>query len=394
MALVWRYRGTDADQRPMRGVMVAASRDLAWGRLAAGGVQPARVRLDPVLSLARALAAGPDPRDLERLYRSLGQRLAHATPTPRALAGCETVLRDELLRESVRLMHRHVQGGAPLHVAMAAAGLPARDGVLVRAAEAAGDLPAALLHLADAVRSRRSLQTSLARVLWIPLATAAFMYVFVFFTVMFAAPRTLAFFARAGARLPPYAVDYFEFAGAAADSPALAWGVFLALPAGLLIASRSSAWRSLVDRLPVWRELATRADLAAQWAGFARLLRARVPPAEAAAMVREAGHRRDTRAWFARLVPLLQAGLFLGEAVNRAGFPGHVCADVVAAEASGRLPDALERMAHEFEEDVVGLSARLADAMQLVAMLLLAAGVVVVFFLSYGPIMAVGLRNA
>jgi type II secretory pathway component PulF len=88
MALVWRYRGTDADQRPMRGVMVAASRDLAWGRLAAGGVQPARVRLDPVLTLARALAAGPDARDLERLYRSLGQRLAHATPAPRALAGC------------------------------------------------------------------------------------------------------------------------------------------------------------------------------------------------------------------------------------------------------------------------------------------------------------------
>jgi hypothetical protein len=32
--------------------------------------------------------------------------------------------------------------------------------------------------------------------------------------------------------------------------------------------------------------------------------------------------------------------------------------------------------------------------MQLAAMLLLGAGVVVVFFLSYGPIMAVGLRNA
>jgi len=392
--LAWRYHATDADRQPVRGVLIAPSRDLAWARLAAGGLRTLGVRLSPVASLAHLLGAGPDARDLERLYRSLGQRLALGSPTPRALAGCETVLRDPLLREAVRLMRWHALGGSALHGGMAAAGLPARDTVLVRAAEAAGEVPAALLHLADAVRSRRALDAALGRVLWVPLATAALLYVFLFATVMFAAPRTLAFFAQAGAKLPPYAADYFAFARAAGDWPLLSWSVFLALPAGLVLASRSRACRAAIDRVPVWRELGRRADLAAQWAGFARLIRARVPPAEAAAMVREAARRADCREWFARLSPLLRAGVFLGDAVRKAGFPDPVCADVGAAEASGRLPESLERMAREFEEDVSALSARLSDVMQLLGMLSLAVGVVVVFFLSYGPIMAVGLRNA
>jgi hypothetical protein len=50
-------------------------------------------------------------------------------------------------------------------------------------------------------------------------------------------------------------------------------------------------------------------------------------------------------------------------------------------------------MVREFEEDVIGLSARLADVLFFASMLVLAAGIVVEFFLSYGPIMAIGLRN-
>lgn len=394
MESVWRYRGVDEASQPVQGAVVAASRDLAWARVLAGAVRPTRVRLDPARTLARALGAGPDARDLERLYRSLGQRLEHGTPVPRALAGCEAIVRDPLLREAVRQMRRHTQGGTLLHTAMAAAGLPVRDGVLVRAAEASGELPATLLHLAEATRGRRLLDAALARVLWIPVATAGFLYVLVFVALMVAAPRTLAFFTRAGARLPPYAADYFAFAAAAGDAPVLAWGVFLLLPLALLAACRTTASRALADRLPAWRELSTRSDLAAQWGAFARLLRARVPPGEAASMVREAGRRPDGRACFARLAPLLQAGVFLSEAAGRAGFPPQVQADVAAAEASGHLPDALERMAREFEEDATALAARLTDVMQLASMLLLGAGVVVVFFLSYGPIMAVGLRNA
>jgi type II secretory pathway component PulF len=67
--------------------------------------------------------------------------------------------------------------------------------------------------------------------------------------------------------------------------------------------------------------------------------------------------------------------------------------DVAAADESGRVPDELERMVREFEEDVLGLSARLADVLFFASMLVLAAGIVVAFFLSYGPIMAIGLRN-
>jgi type II secretory pathway component PulF len=141
------------------------------------------------------------------------------------------------------------------------------------------------------------------------------------------------------------------------------------------------------------RDISVKAELAGLWNGFAQLLRARIPPATAAIVVRDAARRSDTRGWFGRFGHLLETGVFMREAAARAGFPPLVAADVAAADESGRVPDELERMVREFEEDVIGLSARLADVMFFASMLVLAAGIVVAFFLSYGPIMAIGLRN-
>jgi type II secretory pathway component PulF len=217
--------------------------------------------------------------------------------------------------------------------------------------------------------------------------------VFLFVVVTIAAPKTLEFFTKTGARLPPFAVNYYELTRVVNEHIALATCLFVALPVMLFIASRTEAFRRMVERAPLLCDIAVKAELASMWNGFAQLLRARVPPATAAAVVREAARRSDTRAWFTRFGHLLETGVFMREAVARSGFPPLVAADVAAADESGRVPDELERMVREFEEDVTSLSARLADMMFFVSMLVLAVGIVFAFFLSYGPIMAIGLRN-
>jgi type II secretory pathway component PulF len=174
---------------------------------------------------------------------------------------------------------------------------------------------------------------------------------------------------------------------------ALATALFVAIPVLLFLFTRTAACRRLVESIPLVRDISVKAELAGLWNGFAQLLRARIPPATAAAVVRDAARRSDTRGWFTRFGHLLETGVFMREAAARAGFPALVAADVAAADESGRLPDELERMVREFEEDVVGLSARLADVLFFASMLVLGAGIVVAFFLSYGPIMAIGLRN-
>jgi len=393
MIFAYRYRGYDTGNAPVRGVVYAQSRDFAWSRLKSNRVRASGLRLDPASTLRNWVTAEFDARDLERFYRSFGQRLGNATPAPKALDSCGPILRDPKLRQAVLAMQQQTLGGAELNAAMSFAGFPRRDCMLVRAAELSGSTPETFRRLADDVRTRRNLRGSLARVLSIPIATFAFLYVFLFIVITVAAPKTLEFFTKTGARLPPYAVNYFEFTRTVSEHLALATVVFVACPVLLFLFTRTGMFRALLERVPLLREISVKAELASLWNGFAQLLRARIPPATAAAVVRDAARRTDTRAWFTRFGHLLETGVFMREAVVRAGFPALVAADVAAADESGRVPDELERMVREFEEDVTGLSARLADLMFFASMLVLGAGIVLAFFLSYGPIMAIGLRN-
>jgi type II secretory pathway component PulF len=393
MLLAFHYSGYDTGNAPVRGVVYAESRDFAYSRLKTNRVRATRLRLDPSATLRNWISSGFDARDLERFYRSFGQRLGNGTPAPKALESCRGILRDPKLRQAALAMQQQCLGGAELHAAMAFAGFPRRDSMLVRAAEVSGNTPETLRRLADDVRTQRTLRGSLSRVLAIPVATLAFLYVFLFVVVTVAAPKTLEFFSKTGARMPPFAVNYFEFTRAINDHLTLASTIFVTLPVLLFAFTRTSTCRQLAESLPLVRELSVKAELAALWNGFAQLLRARIPPATAAIVVRDAARRSDTRGWFARFGHLLETGVFMREAVVRAGFPPMVAADVAAADESGRVPEELERMVREFEEDVIGLSARLSDVLFFASMLVLAAGIVVAFFLSYGPIMAIGLRN-
>jgi len=393
MILAFHYSGFDAGNTPVRGIVYATNRDFAYSRLKTNRVRATRLRLDVAATLRNWIAADFEPRDLERFYRSFGQRLGNATPAPKALDSCRAILRDPKLRQAVLAMQQQALAGSELHAAMAFAGFARRDCMLVRAAEVSGNTPDTLARLADDVRTQRAMKGSLARVLAIPLATLCFLYVFLFIVVTVAAPKTLEFFTKTGARLPPFAVHYFEFTRLVNEQIILATGLFVALPLLLLAIACTEPWRALLERAPLLREIAIKAELAGLWNGYAQLLRARIPPATAAVVVRDAARRSDTRSWFTRFGHLLETGVFMREAVVRAGFPPLVAADVAAADESGRVPDELERMVREFEEDVTGLSARLADVLFFASMLVLAAGIVLAFFLSYGPIMAIGLRN-
>jgi len=393
MVLAFQYSGYDSANVPVRGVVYAANRDFAYSRLKTNRVRATRLRLDPAATLRNWASSGFDLRELERFYRSFGQRLGNGTPAPKALESCRGILRDPKLRQAILAMQQQCLGGAELHAGMTFAGFARRDAMLVRAAEVSGSTPDTLKRLADDVRAQRTLRSSLSRVLAIPIATLAFLYVFLFVVVTVAAPKTLEFFAKTGARLPPFAVNYFEFTRVVNAHLALATALFIVIPVLLFLFSRTAACRRLIESIPLVRDICVKAELAGLWNGFAQLLRARIPPATAASVVRDAARRPDTRGWFTRFGHLLETGVFMREAVVRAGFPPLVAADVAAADESGRLPDELERLVREFEEDVVGLAARLADVLFFASMLVLGAGIVVAFFLSYGPIMAIGLRN-
>lgn len=393
MVLAFHYSGYDNGNVPVRGVVYATNRDFAYSRLKTNRVRATRLRLDPAATLRNWIASGFDQRDLERFYRSFGQRIGNGTPAPKALESCRSILRDPKLRQATLAMQQQCLGGSELHAAMGFAGFARRDCMLVRAAEVSGNTPETLKRLADDVRTQRTLKASLSRVLAIPVATLAFLYVFLFVVLTVAAPKTLEFFSKTGARMPPFAVNYFEFTRAVNDHITAAIAVFVALPVLLLAFTRTAAFRRLIEAIPLVHNISVKAELAGLWNGFAQLLRARIPPATAAIVVRDAARRSDTRGWFGRFGHLLETGVFMREAAARAGFPPLVAADVAAADESGRVPDELERMVREFEEDVIGLSARLADLLFFTSMLVLAAGIVVAFFLSYGPIMAIGLRN-
>jgi type II secretory pathway component PulF len=164
MVLAFQYSGYDTGNAPVRGVVYAQNRDFAYSRLKTNRVRAARLRLDPVATVRNWISSGFEPRDLERFYRSFGQRLGNGTPAPKGLESCRSILRDPRLRQATLAMQQQCLGGSELHAAMSFAGFPRRDCMLVRAAEVSGNTPDTLKRLADDVRTQRTLRASLSRV--------------------------------------------------------------------------------------------------------------------------------------------------------------------------------------------------------------------------------------
>lgn len=339
----------------------------------------------------------PRPATLDeraRLARQLGMLLAAGLPL---LAGLELLARQERVearRAALANLAATVRSGIPLSQGLGKG--PGRfdplSVSLVRAGEAAGALDDTLLRLARVLEASARLRSRLLAALAYPTLVALVAGVVVGAMLLFVVPRFEQLFL---AQFPGRTLPGLTRGVLGLSHFVLQHGLWCLVSAPLLgavvlWAGRRNGWRrrwqSGIRRLPlvarVWQ-----AVWVARWARtLGVLLGAGVPILDALALSRDAvGTDETLRLALRSAEARVGAGVPLSRALQEGGpAPATVIALLEVGEATGKLPETLERLADVQEEEVdravITLTA-LVEPLLMVALALGVGTVVIALFL-------------
>lgn len=395
MELAYKYSAKSSRGQRIEGIVHAQNKALAYAKLKKGGFLPLRVDLEPMQSIGGIFKTSFNKAELARFYVTLGRRLNNGKSLVDGLESATEYLQDQRLRQSVMMMRQSLLDGQGESQAMAAAGFPRRDTLVIRSTSETGKTGESFLSLGDEISRSEALRRSMASTFRMPAIMAVFMVVFIWAALMFIAPQTLAFLKQTGLKLnfSPLIKNYFElvrlFHLQSIVSSVLYFGFFGSIAWYL----RTDSFRSFLDRFKTLRNLSLKSDHAALWNSFSLLYDAAVPAKEAAVIVGDSAKRDDSRQAFLKMGRYIEAGRSIEDAVAAAGFPQFVVAGVSSAASGGDVVAGLSDMVRNFEEDVSVLTAVLQENAKVFSILAMGAGVLLVFVMTYYPMLASVMSN-
>jgi type II secretory pathway component PulF len=395
MELAYKYSAKSSRGQRIEGIVHAPNKALAYAKLKKGGFLPIRVDLEPMQSLSGVFKTSFNKAELARFYVTLGRRMNNGKSLVDGLESATEYLQDQRLRQSVMMMRQSLLDGQGESQAMQAAGFPRRDTLVIRSTAETGKTGESFLSLGDEISRSEALRRSMASTFRMPAIMAVFMVVFIWAALMFIAPQTLAFLKQTGLKLnfSPLIKNYFElvrlFHLQSIVSSVLYFGVFGSIAWFL----RTESFRSFLDRFKTLRNLSMKSDHAALWNSFSLLYDAAVPAKEAAVIVGDSAKRDDSRQAFLKMGRYIESGRSLEDAVAAAGFPQFVVAGVSSAASGGDVVAGLTDMVRNFEEDVSVLTAMLQENAKVFSILAMGAGVLLVFVMTYYPMLASVMSN-
>lgn len=183
------------------------------------------------------------------------------------------------------------------------------------------------------------------------------------------------------------AVEYF---GA---NPEVFWAGYVAAGIGVIFFLRSKLFQLIVDSIPVFHNLSSRADHAALWGGYALLYEAGIPPSEICRTMQSATKREDTRNSIKRFEKLMRTGVDDVRSIERAGFPRFVISGFRAAKQTSDIVGGLKSLSERLTSDITLLTKKVQDFMQVVSIICMAIIALAMFMIAVYPIMATTLSN-
>ncbi len=177
----YEYRAVDSEGRPMCGARRGETPDAVRQELAAEGLRASSIRRRDDPGAGGLLRRGVSAEDLAFLHRQTANLLAAGLPLPRALRAVARESGKHELKLLVDAVASDVEKGRTLSEALGAHGraVPPFVADLVKAGEAAGNLPAVLQQVAEGgetdARMRRSVRSALAYPLIVAILALAVM---------------------------------------------------------------------------------------------------------------------------------------------------------------------------------------------------------------------------
>lgn len=393
--IVYRFKARNSEGHPQQGAVNADNRAQALGKLRKMGFTS--VVMSPSLgeTLRHNISPGFNPRELARLYETLGKRLLDGRPLAQGLIDAQEFLMDSRLRNAAAAMAQAVSDGQNEYQAMLTAGFPSRDAMIVRSTLDAGAVGRSFLSLAEEIRRNYDLRQSIRATLRMPAIMLVAMIFFIYGALVFMAPLTIKFLKSTGLKikLNPLIQSYFDFAQFFNENLAVGTVIYFSVPVAAVFFLRSRIARLLMSRIRVLELLSQKSDHAVLWRSFSLLYGASVPMRESTKILADAASREDSRDSFLRMGRLIDEGVDVSEAVQRAGFPRYVVNGVRAAESSGKILDGLEALVRQLDEDVRVTIDLLKTFVQTASPLVMGIGILILFVLSYYPMVAAVLSN-
>jgi general secretion pathway protein F len=384
----FRFEAVDAAGRIERGVSEGAGARALRDALRAQGLTPLAV--EELAGSERASAAQPRIRleDLAMLTRQLATLVNAGTPIDRALLAVAEQSERAAVAATLQAIHAEVVSGRSLAAALGP--FPRTFDELYRGLVAAGletgQLGPVLARLADYLESRRALRQKVVGALIYPalvtLIAAAVVAALLFYVI----PQVVAVYQQSRQTLPLLTRALIGFTAFARDSGVYwAFGSALAVAAAVF-AMRLPAWREAVHRLAIRLPVAGRLAVAIDTARFASTLailtRSRTPLLRAIEYAAQVVRLLPLRHAALGSIDRVRSGAPLARALGETRiFPPLLVHLVANGEASGALPEMLDRAGEEMRLEVERRLAWLTALLE-PALIVLMGGVVLVLVLA------------
>ncbi len=357
---LFQYRARNVHSRQLvRGCAEATSVHELLQRLHDVGYTPVDIRPAPLATRWKRWAASldkPGARQMGAFYRQLASMLRAGLPLLDALSAASQQVSGQLA-EAARGVHRRVEAGSPLHVAMGEYSLvfPTLHRELVRAAEAAGNLDVVLTRLAEDMEREADLRQRVRSAAVYPAIVLLFSIALVVVLVTFILPTFTRLFAELRLALPLPTRIVLTLT----SPPALTTGVAVMAAAalawvGALRLGRGRARRdALLLWVPVAGPLVAKTHLARVCRTLATLLRSAHPLPEALELAAAVAGN----AVFARVLQDAREAVLQGQPLSAAlglsgVMPPLLVQMLASGEEAGNMDEMVDRVADVFAAEV------------------------------------------
>jgi type IV pilus assembly protein PilC len=396
MKLAYAYTARNARGTTVKGLTYAANRAQAFGQLKVNRLQPVSVGFSLGGTISSTLHSGFNQAELSRFYLTLGRRMRNGRGLVEGLAAAVEYVNDNRLRQAILMMQQSISEGQDVGVAMRSSGFPDRDCKIVAATVDIGKTSETLISVGEEIARQEKLRNSVKATFRTPSIMAVFMAVFIWAALVFIAPRTLDFLQKTELKMHfnLILINYFRLVRVF-NAQVVLWSIaYFGVLAGIFFFFKSGYFRRILDQFKTLKHLSMKADHASLWNSFVLLYDASVPVKEAAPVVAAAALREDSRRAFYALGKAVESGTTLEAAVVQGGlFPAFIVSGVISAASSGDVVTGLRDMVSNLTEDVEVLSSILKQNAELFSIFTTGLGVLVVFLMTYYPMMASVLSN-
>lgn len=385
------YRALDARQSLVAGTIAADSPLQARQTLRAQGLTIAQLETARSRK-SQPLRRGPGLHEVAELWRNLAVLLRAGVPLAVALETCRAQ-QPGPLRTVLQEIHESISAGRTLAEALESHPRLADEitRTMIAIGQHSGNLPDALLELAEYQTRRRGLANQFATALIYPVILCAVGTGVVIFLMSYVVPQLVDVLTAAGRELPWPTRVLLTFSQFVTGYAWILASFAIVLAAGTVATWRLPPVRRMRERLslaiPVWSELVRKIWVARIAGMLATLLRVDARFTEALRIVRGNLSHGLYEAELQRLETGLEAGAALSAPLRESRLiPPLVVHLLAVGQESGELPAMLEQLRSHYEKEVGLALGRFVAVLEPALILVLATVIGFVVFATLLPI--------